>query len=172
MSTYQRPFTMWPTVAEAVGMLGLITTVLVGAPTLGVAQPAAGKTATSALMGSYTIVAGEKDGQKIPDEHVQGSSVRIAENAITTFDNDQKETYAASYTLDTSREPWRITMTSTLAPIKGEVAQGLIKQDGDTVQLIYAVRGGTTPTDFTTEDRQLLFTLKKSGAHTAPGEAS
>jgi uncharacterized protein (TIGR03067 family) len=163
---------MWPQVAEAVGMVGLVTTVLVGAPTLGAAQPAAVKTAASALMGSYTIVAGEKDGQKLPAERVKGSSVRIAENAITTFDNDQKETYAASYTLDTSREPWRITMTSTMAPIKGEVAHGLIKQYGDTVQLIYAVRGGTMPTDFTTDDKQLLFTLKKSGAHTAPGEAS
>jgi uncharacterized protein (TIGR03067 family) len=123
-------------------------------------------------MGSYTIVAGEKDGEKIPDARLQGSSVRIAANTITTFDNDHKETYAASYTLDTSREPWRITMTSTRAPIKGEVAHGLIKQDGDTVRLIYAVRGGTPPADFTTEDKQLLFILKKSGAHTAPGEAS
>jgi uncharacterized protein (TIGR03067 family) len=123
-------------------------------------------------MGSYTIVAGEKDGQKISDERVKGSSVRITGNVITTFDKDQKEMYAASYTLDTSRAPWRITMTSTRAPINGEVVHGLIEQDGDTVRLIYAVRGGTTPTDFTTDDKQLLFTLKKSGAHTAPGEAS
>lgn len=163
MRSWQRPFTMWPKVAAVVGLVGLITAVLIGVPSLGAAQPAAGKTAAAALMGSYTIVAGEKDGQKLPAERVRGSSVRIAEDVITTFDNDQKETYAASYTLDTSREPWRITMTSTRAPIKGEVAQGLIKQDGDTVRLIYAVRGGTTPTDFTTDDKQLLFTLKKSG---------
>jgi uncharacterized protein (TIGR03067 family) len=172
MSIYQRPVTLWPKVAEAVGMVGLITTVLVGVPTLGAAQQAAGQTTAAALMGSYTIVAGEKDGEKIPNERIQGSSVRIAATTLTTFDNDQKETYAASYTVDTSREPWRITMTSTRAPIKGEVAEGLIKRDGDMVQLIYAVRGGTPPADFTTEDKQLLFTLKKSGAHTAPGEAS
>jgi uncharacterized protein (TIGR03067 family) len=172
MSIYQHLFTMWSKAAEAVGLVGLITAALVAAPTLAVAQPAAGKTGGSALVGSYTIVAGEKDGQKIPDERVKGSSVHITGNVITTFDKDQKEMYAASYTLDTSREPWRITMTSTRAPINGEVAQGLIEQDGDTVRLIYAVRGGTTPTDFTTEDKQLLFTLKKSGAHTAPGEAS
>jgi uncharacterized protein (TIGR03067 family) len=143
MSICQRPFTMWSKVAEAVGLVGLMTAVLAGVPTLVAAQPAAGKTAASALAGTYTIVAGEKDGQKLPAERVQGSSVRIAENVITTFDKDQQETYAVSYTLDTSREPWRITMTSTQAPIKGEVAHGLIKKDGDTVQLIYAVRGGT-----------------------------
>jgi uncharacterized protein (TIGR03067 family) len=172
MNVYQHPFTLWPKVAEALGTLALITTVLVGVLTLGAAQQAAGQTAASVLMGSYTIVAGEKDGQNIPNERIQGSSVRIAADTITTFDNNQKETYAASYTLDTSREPWRITMTSTRAPIKGEVAHGLIKQDGDTVRLIYAVRGGTPPADFTTDDKQLLFTLKKAGAHTAPGEAS
>jgi hypothetical protein len=42
-------------------------------------------------------------------------------------------------------------MTSTIASVKGEVAEGLIKKDSDTVQFIYAVRGGKTPTDFTTE---------------------
>jgi hypothetical protein len=74
MSICQCPFTMWPKVAGAAGMLELITAVLVGVPTLATAQPAAEKTAASALMGSYTIVAGERDGQKIPAERVQGSS--------------------------------------------------------------------------------------------------
>jgi uncharacterized protein (TIGR03067 family) len=126
-------------------------------------QPAEGKSATSALTGSYTMVSGEKDGARLPNERVQGSTVRITENAITTFDKDKKETYAVTYTLDTSKEPWRITMTSTMAPIKGEVAQGLIRKNGDLVQLIYTARGGAVPTDFTTENNQLMFVLKKSG---------
>ena len=152
---------------SALTIWGLMTAALLGAPSFAVAQQAAEKTTASALVGSYTIVAGEKDGEKIPDERIKGSSVRIAESAISTFDKEQKETYAATYTLDTSREPWRITMTSTIATIKGEVAEGLIKKDGDTVQFIYAVRGGEIPTDFTTENKQLLFTLKKAEAQTA-----
>ena len=88
---------------SAMSIRGLITTALIGAPSFAVAQQAAGKTAASALVGSYIIVAGEKDGEKIPDERIKGSSVRIAENAIHTFDKEQKETYAATYILDTSR---------------------------------------------------------------------
>ena len=61
-------------------------------------------------------------------------------------------------------------MTSTIAPVKGEVAEGLIKKDGDTVQFIYTVRGGAIPTDFTTENKQLLFTLKKAEAQTVYDE--
>ena len=53
-------------------------------------------------------------------------------------------------------------MTSTLAPVKGEVAHGLIEKDGDTVKLIYAIRGGAAPDDFTTEENQLMFVMKKS----------
>jgi uncharacterized protein (TIGR03067 family) len=157
---------------SAMNIGGLMTAALIGVPSFAVAQQAAEKTAASALVGSYTIVAGEKDGEKIPDERIKGSSVRIAENAISTFDKEQKETYAATYTLDTSREPWRITMTSTIATVKGEVAEGLIKKDGDTVQFIYAVRGGEIPTDFTTEDKQLLFTLEKAEAQTTYDENS
>jgi uncharacterized protein (TIGR03067 family) len=120
------------------------------------------KDPTSALPGAYTLVGGEKNGQQLPGERVQGSTARITENSITTFDKDQKETYAVTYTLDKSQKPWKITMTSTLAPVKGEVAHGLIEQNGDTVKLIYAVRGGAAPDDFKTEDKQLLFVMKKS----------
>jgi hypothetical protein len=45
---------------------------------------------------------------------------------------------------------------------KREVAQGLIEKNGDMVKLIYAVPGGTAPDDFTTEDKQLMFVMKKS----------
>ena len=48
----------------------------------------------------------------------------------------------------------------------------VLEQEGDTVQLIYAVRGGEIPTDFTTENKQLLFTLKKADAQTAYDETS
>jgi uncharacterized protein (TIGR03067 family) len=107
------------------------------------------------------MVAGEKDGQRIPAERLQGSTARITDQAITTFDKDKQETYGVTYKLDTSTTPWRITMTSTRAPIPGEVAQGLIEQQGDTVRLIYATRGGAVPTDFTSKDKQLMFVLKK-----------
>ena len=140
----------------------LVLSVGMFAPTYVAAEQPVMDNGAAALAGSYVMVSGEKDGAKLLQERVQGSTVRITENAITTFDKDKKETYAVTYTLDTSKEPWRITMTSTMAPVKGEVAQGLIKKSGDTVQLIYAKRGAAAPTDFTTENNQLMFVLKKS----------
>jgi uncharacterized protein (TIGR03067 family) len=125
-------------------------------------QTCAADPQTSGLLGSYTLIKGEKNGQQLPAERVLGSTVRITESSITTVDKDQKETYAVTYTLDTSQKPWKITMTSTLAPVKGEVAHGLIEKNGDTVKLIYGARGGAAPDDFTTEDKQLMFVMKKS----------
>ena len=159
-----RFLTLRATVVGYVGTLGLAA-IIATPPTLFAADPPAmGKSGASALLGQYTLVDGEKDGKKLPNERVAGSTVRITENAITTYDKDKKESYAVTYKLDTSKEPWRITMTSTRAPVMGEVAEGLIKKDGDVVSLIYGTRGGEVPNDFTTENNQLMFMMKKSDA--------
>ena len=144
--------------AQLLGAVSLAVSTIV--PAFAADQPQSSR-ATPSLLGSYTMIAGEKDGIPIPTERIQGSTATITNNTITTFDKDQQENYAVTYTLDTTTTPWRITMTSTRAPVTGEVAHGLIEQQGDTVKLIYAARGGEVPTDFTSEEKQLMFTLKK-----------
>jgi hypothetical protein len=49
----------------------------------------------------------------------------------------------------------------SLEPKKGETADGLIERKGDTVTLIYALPGGKAPTEFKTNEKQQMFTLKK-----------
>src|SRR5262245_11462187 len=66
------------------------------------------------LLGTYRIVAGEKNGLPISEDRLKDVTVRIASNAITTYDKDKKEVYAATYVLNTSRKPWRISMTSSI----------------------------------------------------------
>jgi uncharacterized protein (TIGR03067 family) len=128
-------------------------------------RPAAGGDAAGQLTGLYRITAGERDGQKIPEGELAGVTVRIATNAITTLDKDKKEVYVATYKLDTSRTPWRIVLTATVTPMdagKGTEAEGLIAAAaGDTVKFIYALPGGTAPTDFKAKDKQQLFVLTK-----------
>lgn len=116
------------------------------------------------LVGDYTITAGEKNGKQTPSEEIKDVTVRIAKNAITTFDKDRKQLYAATYKLDASKKPWRITMTATISPAKGDgtVSEGLIEKEGDTVRLIYALPKGKAPTEFKTGDQQQMFTLKRS----------
>jgi uncharacterized protein (TIGR03067 family) len=110
------------------------------------------------LEGTYTLVGGEENGKSIPPEKVKGSVVRFTRDAITGHDKDKKEFFAAKYTLDTAKTPWAIKMKST-APKEAE-AVGLIKKDGDTVTLIYALPGAPAPTEFKTRDRQNMFILK------------
>jgi len=127
--------------------------------------PAAGqgkKKVEAKLEGSYTVVSGEENGKAVPAEKVKGSVVRFTSDTILGTDKDKKEFFAAKYTLDTAKTPWTIRMTST-APKEAE-AVGLIKKEGDTVTLIYALPGAPAPTEFKTKDRQNMFVLKAMDA--------
>lgn len=116
------------------------------------------KPAAKSLEGGYTLVSGEKDGKPISDERIKGSLVRFTANKITGTDKDKKEFFAASYTLDTSKKPWVIQMKSS-SPKEAE-ATGLIKKEGDTLTIIYALPGAEAPKEFKTGPNQHLFVLK------------
>ena len=120
--------------------------------------------APSDLLGGYTIVAGEKYGEKESSERLEGTTVRIADDAIIVLDKDKKEVYAQTYKIDTKTTPWSITLKSKITPYnqKGEETEvkGLIEKDGDMVRLIYALPGGAVPTEFKTKEKQLMFVMK------------
>ncbi len=116
------------------------------------------------LLGRYTIIAGEKFGEKEPAERIEGTTVRIADDAIVVLDKEKKEVYAQTYKIDTTSKPWKITLKSKITPRNQSAeeveAKGLIKQEGDLVTIIYALPGGETPTRFKTGEKQLMFVLK------------
>lgn len=116
------------------------------------------KKATVSLEGGYTIVSGESDGKAIPEAEIKGSVVRFTGDKIVGTDKDKKEFFASSYTLDTTKNPWVINMKSTQP--KEATATGLIKKDGDTITIIYALPGGEAPKEFKTKEKQNLFVLK------------
>lgn len=110
------------------------------------------------LEGGYTLVSGEENGKPAPEERIKGSIVRFTGDKIVATDKDKKEFFAAEYKLDTSKTPWVITMTSKQP--KEATTTGLIKKEGDTITIIYALPGGETPKEFKTKDKQNLFVLK------------
>lgn len=117
------------------------------------------------LIGGYTIVSGEKFGEKEDEDRIKGTTVRFAEDGIVVLDKEKKEVYAQTYTIDSSSKPWKITMKSKITPYTKDkadetVAKGLIEKDGDTVKLIYALPGGDMPTEFKTKEKQLMFVMK------------
>jgi uncharacterized protein (TIGR03067 family) len=113
------------------------------------------------LAGVYRITSGQEDGKDVPKSRIEGAVVTVTGNKMSMKDKDTKEFFACTFTLDTSKTPWSITMTGT-APKKGEVVKGIIEKDGDTVKLCYALPGADTPTSFTTTKKgQHCFIMKK-----------
>lgn len=117
-----------------------------------------GKADAAKLEGTYTIVGGEDEGRKVDPSRYQGSIVKITKTRFIGTDKDRKEFFAADYTIDTSKKPWGVTMKST-SPKEHET-RGLIKKEGDTVTIVYALPGGEPPTEFKTKEKQHLFVLK------------
>lgn len=111
------------------------------------------------LIGTYVLISGEKDGKEIPAEHIKGSRVTFTKDRIVGTDKDSKETYVATYKLFVDKKPFVIDMVS-VTPSKGDKAPGLLEKDGDTVKIIYSVRGAPAPTEFKTKADQHLFVLK------------
>jgi|SRR5579883_2252470 len=109
--------------------------------------------------GRYAITAGERSGRPIPEAEIKGTTVRFTDDEVIVTDKDDKQVYVVKYTLDTSKKPYVITMTTT-APKKGQKATGLIEKEGEVVRLVYNLPGGMPPDDFKTDEKQEMFQMK------------
>jgi uncharacterized protein (TIGR03067 family) len=123
--------------------------------------------AVASLDGAYTIVSGERDGKAIPEAEIKDAVVRFTDGKVIGTDKSRKEFFAASYTVDATKKPWKIDMKTIAATKPGASekpmemkASGLVKKEGDTLTIIYALPGGETPTEFKTKEKQQMFMLK------------
>lgn len=126
------------------------------------------------LTGTYHIVGGEREGTQEPPERIKGTRVRFSETTVVVTSADQKEIYAATYTLAPADKAGasKIRMTSRVPGDRKEQALGLIARDKDgLVRLIYSLPGGGEPTEFRTKTQQLMFVLKP-GAGDPPADAA
>ena len=120
----------------------------------------------SDLTGTYTVVSGERDGKPLPKDEIAGSLVTFTKTTILGTDKEKKEFFSAKYLLDLTKTPATIAMTSTTAGRDGGTVKmdttGLIKWDGDTVTIVYALPDGKPPTEFKGGEEQHLFVLKQT----------
>jgi uncharacterized protein (TIGR03067 family) len=114
------------------------------------------------LVGTWTYVSGEKNGEKVDKSHFTDSKVILTKDKITLEGPSGK--FVIEYTLDTAKSPVTISMKMTESPFgAGATAKGIVEVKGDELKLCYATMGDT-PAKFATkaDSNQHLFVLKRS----------
>ena len=120
-----------------------------------------GKLDPAKLVGTWTYVSGERDGNKVPEDNLKKGTVVITKDTITL---KGEEVYVIKYSLDTKKSPCRISMEITKGPQgEGAKAEGIIALKGDELKLCYPPMGGDVPKEFSAKkDSKLhLFVLKR-----------
>lgn len=119
------------------------------------------------IEGGYTVVSGERDGNPIPPGELKDATVRFSLGEVTGTYKNLLYFLADTYTVDTTKTPWKIELKRIIppgarnpAPWKREPMTGLIKREGGKVTLIYAFPGGPAPTEFKTKPGQQMFVLE------------
>jgi uncharacterized protein (TIGR03067 family) len=141
------------------GLLGLIGLVLLLAPARGDEKA---KLDPAKLLGTWTYVRGEKDGQKVSPDELKKGTVEITKDTITLKSNEGK--FVIKYKLDADKTPCKIQMEITEGPQgQGSKSEGIIALDGDQLKLCYAPMGGDAPKEFTAKEgsKHNLFVLKR-----------
>jgi uncharacterized protein (TIGR03067 family) len=118
------------------------------------------------LAGTWSIVSGERNGQRLPDERVAGLRVTITADTITVFDRGNKPFFVVRYKLNTAVTPNEINMEMTDGPYRGAVAQGVVTMDSaEQMRLIYSTGSQGRPREFRTVPggtTATLFILKRA----------
>jgi uncharacterized protein (TIGR03067 family) len=121
-----------------------------------------GKLDPAKLIGTWTYVSGEKDGEKVNEDNLKAGSVIITKDTIT-LKSEQGE-FVLKYKLDTEKHPCAIAMEITEGPAgQGSKADGIIELKGDDLKICYSPMGGKTPTEFASKKDSGLhyFVLKR-----------
>jgi uncharacterized protein (TIGR03067 family) len=127
---------------------------------LGLAANTLGGTADLKLEGQYTVTGGERNGQALPPESINGWTFRFTNDKLVGATKDGSAFITADYTCDAAKTPSPIVLKITEGTNKGKEMNGLVEKKGDTVRIIYAEPGGEKPTEFKTKPNQTMFVLK------------
>lgn len=109
------------------------------------------KTDLAALKGEWTMVSGERDGQTLPDEIVEGMK-RVADDTETTVTMSGQRFMRAKYTIDPTQKLKTIDYVLTDGPNIGKTQLGIYEIiDDNMVRFCFANPGTERPKDFTTK---------------------
>ena len=117
------------------------------------------------IEGTYTIVAGVKDGEKAKVDQ-DGKPTPVVIDAKSIYLGEKGKGFVISYKLSGATSPMKVEMKileapEALAEAKGAQAYGLVAVKGDTLKLAYSVDKEKQPTDFSGK-HGFAFELKKA----------
>lgn len=120
----------------------------------------AGKKDLDALQGEWTMVSGERNGEKIPEE-IAKSLRRVIKGDKFSILRDDETVSQGTFTLDASKKPREID--AKLEGVDG-VVKGIYALDGDTFKVCYGPPGTDRPREFATKEGSnlILGTWKKA----------
>jgi uncharacterized protein (TIGR03067 family) len=102
--------------------------------------------------GSWVLVSGERDGEKVPDEHVKRSQITWEGKRVSLLTPHQsKETIRAEVTLDPAKAPKQMDWVRATEPGKGQRMQAIYEFVGeDQYRVCFAPPGKDRPKEFRT----------------------
>ena len=114
------------------------------------------------MIGTWNVVAEEKDGKEQAAEGIKGRQVRITRDTISCFDKERKSEMVAKYELDTTKKPWRVEFTGTEGEHKGKKFLGIAELQDDTLRICFAKPDKDAPSGFKSMEDQCCCTLKRA----------
>ncbi|WP_236623535.1 TIGR03067 domain-containing protein [Rhodopirellula baltica] len=101
------------------------------------------------LAGVWEVEEGVNQGEEIPEKELEGTIMKIEKNMIVTYDREQREVYRALFTLDETKKPVHIDMTTEMKGMPPMKSFGIIKmEEGDEFEICYALPGADRPKEF------------------------
>jgi uncharacterized protein (TIGR03067 family) len=113
------------------------------------------------FVGGWTIEKAELGGMDIT-EHLKAMKFDIREGGkYTAVLGEEKD--EGSFTIDPSKSPKEMDITSTGGPNKDKLIKAIYKLDGDTMTVCYELGGGDRPKQFESkkDTKGLLVTYKR-----------
>jgi uncharacterized protein (TIGR03067 family) len=102
-----------------------------------------------ALVGTWAVVAVEKDGKEMPAEQLKGLVVRFDSSGKASGHKGDKVIFEATFKVDATKQPKTIDATQTSdGKDKGKVTLGIYEINGDTLRTCISETGKDRPTDF------------------------
>ncbi len=113
------------------------------------------------LQGTWTFVALEVDGAKIPEAMLNGSNITIKGDAFKSLSGGI--TYEGTIKIDASKTPKTLDLIFTAGPEKGKTNPGIYEVGGDNLKICLSLGASGRPTEFAAKQGSghALETLKR-----------